>query len=113
MPGERSECSEQESMARMLDGYLACSDLERGQIVTGVVVRASANEVFVDVNAKCEGVVPERDLARVPASDRAAIQAGDEVLVYVVDPEDANGNIILSLSRAMFSRDWVEARQLP
>ncbi|NLF02773.1 MAG: S1 RNA-binding domain-containing protein [Anaerolineales bacterium] len=112
MPGGRNDFSEQESMARMLEGYLACSNLERGQIVTGIVVRASENEVFVDVNAKCEGVVPERDLAKVPANDRAAIQAGDEVLVYVVDPEDANGNITLSLSRAMFSRDWVEARQL-
>jgi small subunit ribosomal protein S1 len=36
---------------------------------------------------------------------------GDEVLVCVVNPEDANNNIILSLSRAQIARDWREAKR--
>jgi small subunit ribosomal protein S1 len=99
-------------MAEMLDQYLACSQLQRDQIVPGVVVRVSKNEIYVDVNAKCEGIVPERDLERLPAADRAAIRVGDEVTVSIVNPEDASGNIILSLSRAMQAHDWVEARLL-
>jgi len=99
-------------MEEMLERYLSCQRLERGQIVPGVIVRVGPNEIIVDVGAKCEGVVPGRDLEGMSPADRDAIRAGDEVLVYVVNPEDANDNIILSLSRAQIARDWREAQRL-
>ena len=49
-------------MAEMLDQYLSCRNLERGQIVNGVVVHISPGHMIVDIGGKCEGVVPERDL---------------------------------------------------
>jgi small subunit ribosomal protein S1 len=100
------------SMADMLDRYLSCQSLERGQIVSGTVVRVSPGEVIVDVGAKCEGIVSESDLAKLSSTERDAIRAGDEVPVYVVNPEDDSGNIILSLSRAQIDRDWSEAQRL-
>jgi len=99
-------------MAEMLERYLSCHHLERGQIVSGVVVRVSSSAIIVDVGAKCEGIVPERDLESLSPADRDAIRVGDEVLVYVINPEDANNNIILSLSRAQLARDWREAQRL-
>jgi len=109
---EPSAGQEMNPMAEMLDHYLSCRYLERGQIVSGVVVRVSPNEIIVDIGAKCEGVVPERDLERMSPSDRDAVQVGDEVLVYVVNPEDDYDNIILSLSRAQLARDWREVQRL-
>ena len=100
------------SMAEMLESYLSCQQLERGKIVSGTVVNISSNAIIVDVGAKCEGVVPERDLAKLTPEDRDAIREGDEVPVYVVETEDANDNIILSLSRAQILRDWKEAQDL-
>lgn len=100
------------SMAEMLERYLSCHRLERGQIVSGTVVRVSPSAIIVDVGAKCEGIVSERDLDRLSPADRDGIRVGDEVLVYVVAPEDADGNIILSLSRAQMARDWHEAQSL-
>ena len=99
-------------MAEMLERYLSCQRLEHGQIVPGTVVHVSPNEVLVDIGAKCEGIVPERELERMPPAERDGIHVGDEVLVYIVNPEDTNGNIILSLSRAQVARDWREARRL-
>lgn len=99
-------------MADMLERYLSCQRLERGQIVSGIVVRVSPNEVIVDVGAKCEGIVPDRDLEMMSPADREAIHVGDEVLVYVVSPEDTSGNIVLSLSRAQIANDWREAERL-
>jgi len=99
-------------MAEMLEGYLAHQRLERGQIVSGVVVRTGPTEVIVDVGAKCEGIVPERDLQRLLPEERDAIHMGDEVFVCVVNPEDANGNIILSLYQARMARDWRMAQRL-
>ncbi len=115
--GETTESShsigqETNSMAEMLEHYLSCQRLKRGQIVPGTVVRINAGEITVDIGAKCEGIVPERDLERMSPAERDAIHAGDKVLVYIVNPEDADGNIILSLTRAQIARDWREAQRL-
>ena len=99
-------------MEEMLDRYLSTQRMEQGQIVSGIVLHVSPNEVIVDVGAKCEGIVSERDLERMSPSDLAAIHVGDEVMVYVLKPEDANGNIVLSLSRAQVAMDWLEAQRL-
>jgi small subunit ribosomal protein S1 len=100
------------SMADMLDHYTSCQRLERGQIVSGVVVHISPNEIIVDVGAKCDGVVPDRDLEQMSPADLEAIHVGDEIPVYVINPEDDSGNILLSLSRAQAARDWLEAQRL-
>jgi len=100
------------SMADMLDHYTSCQRLERGQTVSGVVVHISPNEIIVDVGAKCDGVVPDRDLELMSPADLEAIHVGDEIPVYVINPEDDSGNILLSLSRAQAARDWLEAQRL-
>lgn len=99
-------------MAEMLEQYISCPDLERGQIVSGVVVRVGVGEIIVDVGAKREGVVPEHDLERLSPAEREAIRPGDEVLACVVNPEDGGGNIVLSLSQARAAQDWREAQRL-
>ena len=73
-------------MAEMLEEYLACHSLERGQIVSGTVVRIGAGDVVVDVGAKCEGVVSAQDLESISPDERDAISVGEEVLVYVINP---------------------------
>ena len=99
-------------MAAMLDRYLCHQEMERGQLVPGTVVRVGSNEIILDIGAKCEGIVPGHDLEKLSPKDRAAIQVGDEVMASVINPEDANGNIILSLSRAQLARDWRKAMEL-
>ena len=98
-------------MAEMLDQYLSCRNLERGQIVNGVVVHIGPSHMIVDIGAKCEGVVPERDLEMMSPDDMAAIHEGDDVLVYVVSPDDDDGTITLSLSRAWIARDWLAVQR--
>ena len=100
------------SMAEMLEEYLSCQRLERGSIIPGTVVRIGSNEIIVDVGAKCEGIVPERDLERLTPDDRKAIHVGDEVMVYVLNTGDTGDDIILSLSRAQIVQDWHEAQRL-
>ena len=106
---ESSADREANPMAEMLERYLSCRRLRRGQIVPGVVIRI--NPFIVDVGAKCEGIVPEHDIEKLSPAD-FAIQVGDEVLVYIAEPEDDNGNIILSLSRAQIASDWREMQRL-
>lgn len=81
-----------------------------GEIRTGIIVDKRSNEVLVDIGFKSEGVVSGRELDRVgDALD--ALRIGDEVPVYVIR-EDRDGNLQLSISRALAEKDWERAEQL-
>ncbi len=84
----------------------------RGDTVEGTIISVSPTEVVVDVGCKCEGIVGARDLERLEPEFRASLKVGDEVLVYVVRPEDSDGNIVLSLARAQVEGDWQQAAKL-
>ncbi len=85
---------------------------ERGQVMEGTVVSISPTEVLVDVGCKSEGVVPAWDLERLAPEFRNSLRVGSKVSVCVVRPEDASGNIVLSLARAQLEDAWREATKL-
>jgi small subunit ribosomal protein S1 len=85
---------------------------DRGEIVEGIIVSMNSQEIMVDISSKSEGVVQSRDLERLDADYRQTLRVGGKVWVYVVRPEDAQGNTILSLSRAQVETDWQKASEL-
>jgi small subunit ribosomal protein S1 len=90
------------------DGFMLPT-LERGQIVEGIVVSKSGAEILVDVGAKSEGIIPEREMEYLDRETKDALEVGSEVYVYVLTPEDREGHILLSLRRAMEEQDWRDA----
>ncbi len=85
---------------------------KQGEIRTGVVATLGENEILVSIGTKSEGVISGRELEAIPAEERAALRVGDRIPVFVVVPEDANGNVVLSYVRAREERDWEEAEAL-
>ena len=83
-----------------------------GEIRTGSVVTQRSNEILIDIGAKSEGVIDTREIASLDQDALAYLAVGNEVLVYVVNPEDGNGNIILSYTKAKEEEDWVKAVEL-
>jgi len=77
-----------------------------------VIVEINPTEILIDIGSKCEGIVTPRDLDHLDPSVRKSLRVGDKVLAYVVRPEDANGNVVLSLSRAMLEGDWRDAAKV-
>jgi len=84
---------------------------QRGDIVRGRIIQIASHEILVDIGSKSEGVVTERDFQYLEPGVLEQLQVGDEVLVYVVNPEDENGNILLSLSLAQLENDWQAAEE--
>jgi small subunit ribosomal protein S1 len=84
---------------------------QRGEIRTGTVVSVGPNEIVVDIGVKREGLVSPRDLERLSAEERADISVGDQLPVYVVRPEDPDGNLIVSLYLAQIGQDWQRAEE--
>jgi small subunit ribosomal protein S1 len=80
--------------------------LKHGDVVEGTIVRIDKDEMLVDVGAKSEGVVSNRELYGRNAESQPDLNVGDVVLVYVLQPESADGHAVLSLRRAGLERKW-------
>jgi len=82
---------------------------KHGDIVDGVVVRVDADEVLVDIGAKAEGIISGKELGF--RGDEPALAPGDSVKVYVLQPENDEGNVVLSLRRARAETTWLTAAE--
>ncbi len=80
--------------------------LKHGDVVEGTVVRIDKDEILVDIGAKSEGVVSNRELYGRNAEVQPELNIGDTVLVYVLQPESPEGHAVLSLRRAGLERKW-------
>lgn len=100
------------AMRELSDLDLGTKRLKYGDIVAGTVVRAEPREILIDIGAKSEGIVDQKELEKMSAEAVKKIQAGDRVLVFVLRPETREGNVVLSLARAQLEREWREAEQL-
>ncbi len=99
-PTDMESLLEQEGLG--LEDFLP----KQGEIRNGVIAGIGANEILVSVGTKSEGVISGREKELIPAEDMKSFHMGMEIPVYVVDPEDQNGNVVLSYVRAREERDW-------
>lgn len=81
--------------------------LSKGDIVEGTVVEFKNGVLIVDVGYKSEGIVAGREL-KSDNIDLDNLKAGDSLLVYVVKPEDEEGQLVLSLRRTQQAGIWIE-----
>ncbi len=79
---------------------------KRGQIRPGVILSIGEQEIIVDVDAKRDGLVPFADMQRMGAEALAELSVGDEVMVYILRPEDQDGNLLVSLYQARQAQAW-------
>lgn len=100
-----------DDLGAMLSQYDEVAMPRRGDLLRGVVIEAGPNGLVIDLALKRDGVVPLADLQKLPPEE-SLLKAGDEVAVMVVDPVDPDGNLVVSISQARESDDWLRARQL-
>src|SRR3989449_10935215 len=86
--------------------------LAHGDIIDGVVVRVDPDEVLVDVGSKSEGGISSRELGTREAGT-PDLHSGDRIKVFVLQPENEDGNVVLSLRRAPAEALWVQAQDQP
>lgn len=101
-----------DAMEHLPEAAYDVKTLSQGDILEGTVVRVSPEEVLIDVGWKYEGTISSRELESMGPSAIKEIHIGDEVLTYVVSPEDKNGRIVLSLRQAELEKDWRSLERL-
>ncbi len=84
-----------------------------GDVIEGTIVRVDRNEVMVDVGYKSEGVIPSRELSvRKGVNPKEIVNEGDKIQALVLDKEDDEGRLILSVKRAVYEKAWGDIQEI-
>ncbi len=78
----------------------------QGEIRKGVIASITPGQILVSVGAKSEGVISGKEYELIPPAELAELKIGQEIPVYVINPEDQNGNLVLSFVRAREEEGW-------
>jgi small subunit ribosomal protein S1 len=104
-PEESAEPMSPESLEEAYDNSIkAFTD---GEIVKGIVVDVSRDEVMIDIGFKSEGYIPASEFD-AGQEGLPTVQVGDEIDVYIVRREDSEGQIVLSKKIADQTLIWDE-----
>lgn len=97
--------SQADSMTSLLESGAEIRVLKVGDIVEGTLLSVGKNEVYVDLVGYGVGVVRGRELYDDQAT-LASLKVGDTIFASVVESENKDGNIELSLRQAGHERVW-------
>jgi small subunit ribosomal protein S1 len=79
---------------------------QAGEIREGTIASISQGQILVSIGAKSEGIISGRELEVIEVQERDSFEVGQEIPVFVISPEDANGNVVLSYKRAQEQMAW-------
>jgi small subunit ribosomal protein S1 len=111
--GQQGEQNNNQSMESLLESESLNVDLpQTGEIRKGTIATLSPSQILVSIGAKSEGVISGRELEQLTEEERAELHVGQEINVYVVNPEDPNGNVVLSFRRAQEQISWENVEKM-
>ena len=80
-----------------------------GDVIKGRVIDVSQNKVWMDIGGKSLGVIPKREL--LEEKGLKDVEINEELVTYVLAPENDNGYAVLSLKRAIREQAWEELKE--
>ena len=94
------------------DPSLEYKSLKYGDVMDGVIMRIDRDEILVDIGSKSEGIVPSREFSSLNSEEKGELSIGDTVLVFVVQPENQEGQAVVSIDRARQEKSWRRLQEL-
>lgn len=86
--------------------------LNYGDVMEGQIMHVDRDELLIDIGSKSEGIIPAREFSSLSDEDRAGLSVGDSVLVFVVQPENQEGQAVLSIDRALAEKSWRRLQEI-
>jgi len=84
---------------------------KKGEEVEGTITKLTKAEILIDVGAKTEAVVLEKDKDNLK-NILSSFKEGDKVKVSVLNPESDQGNPVVSLRRYIEKKYWANVEQI-
>jgi small subunit ribosomal protein S1 len=105
-----SEPGAGQDFGAMLDTYEkeSAASIEEGEVVRGIVVDISDQNVLVDIGYKSEGVVPREELT--DRNSNVTVKPGDQIDVLIKSLENEDGYAVLSRVDAVRMKAWDHLR---
>ncbi len=108
-----NQSTENNNMASLLEQEGINIEFPRaGEIRTGVIASITPGQILVSVGTKSEGVISGKEYELIPPEELSGLVVGQEIPVYVLDPEDQNGNVVLSYIRAREEVSWKQVEEM-
>jgi small subunit ribosomal protein S1 len=105
-PQSAHSASSGSTMAKLLASYKSpFVNLTRGEMVEGTVTKLTKQEILVDVKAKSEALVIEKD-KRMHRLLMETLHVGDKVMATVINPESEAGIPLVSLRKFVEGKSW-------
>ena len=79
--------------------------LVSGDLVSGIVVEVSKDQILVDIGSKSEGVILKDEFTEDGEFEKS-LKIGDSITCLVLQSEDRQGYAVLSLKRAEKEKTW-------
>lgn len=103
-----SASSGSSTMAKLLATYKSpFVSLVRGEFAEGIVTKLNRQEILVDVKAKSEALVIEKD-KRMHRLLMDTLHVGDKVMAMVINPESEAGIPLVSLRKFVEGKSWTD-----
>ncbi|MGB1289010.1 MAG: S1 RNA-binding domain-containing protein, partial [Aggregatilineales bacterium] len=96
------------SFEQMLDAYIY-DEPERGQILEGTIIENRRDEIILDVGLKRDAVVTRKDLSRLSDEVLERLLPGTAIQTYVLQPYNSDGDLVVSINKALELEDWSRA----
>jgi small subunit ribosomal protein S1 len=110
---ERDKNLEAEFLELLEASFKDYAPPERGEIRNATIMQIEPRgDVIVDLGTKQDGIVPAQDLDRLDPEYRAKLKVGEQVPVYVMNPRDSDGNLVVSINQGLQQYDWDASRSL-
>lgn len=90
----------EETMGDLLKDF----DVKRirtGDILDGEIIDVNDKEVMVNINYAFDGMISKEELTNTDKDPREVVNKGDKIKVYVLSPNDGEGYVKLSRTKAL------------
>ncbi len=105
----KSNINTDQDFATLLAESFEAGDPGQGDIVMGIILSNDGQGLVVDVGLKSDGLVPWSDIEKLGRPVNFDI--GQRIQV-MINREDEDGNLLVSVSQAMQVEDWTRAEQI-
>ncbi|MDY3857379.1 MAG: 30S ribosomal protein S1 [Muribaculaceae bacterium] len=102
--GESKSEKSREELTRTYDESL--NTVKDKEVIEGTIIALNKREAVVNIGYKSDGIIPMNEFRYNPD-----IKVGDTVEVFVENPEDKKGQLVLSHRKARAARSWDRINQ--
>jgi small subunit ribosomal protein S1 len=99
------------SMDELLKDSVPFAAPKPGDMIEGRVIAKGRNHILIDINGVATGIISGKEL--LDSADTAkSLGVGDSVFAFVLEDENEDGMIVLSLRKAAHLKVWDKLRRL-